>query len=141
MTDMAWLTQLLERNDDLTRAAESFTTRLEEQGQLTKAADVVFRCQSRCLLLAVYRTKGGVVVYLPAYKLSPAANAEHSTAAGRAENTTDGDRRWRAHSFFLEQAFGMMLLNCDHLLQHVLTGEEILDALASGTRLRVVPRS
>lgn len=57
---------------------------------------VVYRCPKRCLLLLVWDAPEGTLVYRPAYTLSRRLNADTSTAEGRAANTADGERRWKA---------------------------------------------
>jgi hypothetical protein len=83
------------------------------------------------LLADVLRLPQGVVVHTPAYKLSPAVNEASSSEGGRARNTRDGDRRWSARTFFIEDCANVTL-NCDHIHQHVLELAEIAEHTAAG---------
>lgn len=99
----------------------------------------VWRCKRRgCLLLHVWDAPEGTVWYRPAYKLSPGLNLENSNAAGRANNTLDGDRRWKANlaPFDHVRMFdpnGGISLECDHV-HHYLTARKMIWAVDSATR-------
>jgi hypothetical protein len=99
-----------------------------------------YRCQARrCLLLIVWQTPGCRVFYQPPYRLAPGYNAEHSNDAGRAHNTLDGDRIWKAQAGVLDHRYRRipgatigLELHCGHVSQ-VVPGHEVVDDAESAT--------
>lgn len=120
-------------SDERRKLAQEFYGALERHKQTTKRADVTYRCRRGCLLATVYQTAQGVVVHLPRHKYSPAYNEAVSNKDGRAKNTEDGGRRWKAQTYFLDQAVNASV-SCDHLLPHVLANERIENDLRMKTR-------
>lgn len=125
------LSDLAAASRERTAAAEAFVAMLARHGQVNTRADVVYRCTHRCALARIYSTNAGVIVHRSRYKLSPKINEASSSASGRTKNTEDGDRRWRATTYFLDQA-GNVTLDCDHLRQMVLD----VDTVAADARAR-----
>ena len=125
------LTRLAALSAERTAAAEAFVAMLARHGQVNARADVVYRCTHRCALARIYSTNAGVIVHRSRYKLSPKINEASSSPSGRTKNTEDGDRRWRATTYFLDQA-GNVTLDCDHLRQKVLD----VDTVAADARAR-----
>lgn len=121
---------------DRSDLADKTYAALEATGRLAKQRALTYRCPSRCLLLEVIPTRLGLLLHVPRYKLSPRLNAEASSAAGRAKNTEDGDRHWKARSFFEDTALGLSV-SCDHVRSVVVGLEDIhadLDAGATEVR-------
>jgi len=101
---------------------------LRSKGELGSHRILSYRCPSRCLLVDVLNLPQGVIFHVPAYKLSPQVNDAASSPEGRAKNTSDGQRRWKAHTFFQEDCVNVSL-NCDHVRQVVLEKVDIQKAL------------
>lgn len=133
-----FLYQVFRRPDELAGLADAFYAMLKARGQLRSHRLLTYRCQRRCLLLDVLRTSHGVIVHQPRYKLSPEVNEQTSSPDGRTNNTEDGDRRWRGHTFPVEFAINFVL-NCDHVNQHVLDRDQV-QADVDATRREVVVR-
>ncbi len=88
---------------------------MKTSGTLAKRATLIYRCQTRsCPMLYVFVTAGERFVHQPRYKLSDEVNQTESVEAARAKHTVDGDRRWKADTFALAQAAGVLRLECDH---------------------------
>jgi hypothetical protein len=97
-----------------------------------------YRCPSRCLLAEILKTpEGDTIVHTPGYKLSPTLNAATSSASGRAKNTRDGNRKWKARTFFTVDSSNISL-NCDHIRQQILALAELDAGLASGHAEKIV---
>lgn len=109
-----------------------FVEMLKRTGKAQSHRALVYRCPRRDALLEVYRTPRGAILYFPAYKQSRRVNDESSSPEGRAANTVDGDRRWKAHAGMLHTGFSYPL-KCDHALDGVIDGEQIEADLAAGT--------
>ncbi|MFQ6483773.1 hypothetical protein [Brachybacterium epidermidis] len=122
----------LERDEEM---ALAWVESLRRRGDASKHRAVAFRCRKGCSMLEVYPTPRGVIVYRPRYRLSPTRNAEQSSAEGRAANTEDGDRRWKAHAGFLptEWEGWTMPLACDHA-ELSISADAISTAVADGKR-------
>lgn len=96
----------------------------------------VWRCRKRgCLLLLVWDAPEGAIWFRPAYKLSRGLNLESSNPAGRANNTADGDRHWKANLAPFDQvrsyaAEGGISLECDHVHRYT-TRDELVGAVDS----------
>lgn len=116
-------------------AALSWVESLRRRGDAAKHRAVAFRCRKGCSMLEVYPTPRGVIVYQPRYRLSPTRNAEQSSPEGRAANTEDGDRRWKAHAGFLptEWEGWTMPLACDHA-ELSISADALSTAVADGKR-------
>lgn len=123
MTEMT-ISDALARLDARTDEANAFYAMLKKRGSLKAHRAVVYRCAKRCLLVDVLTTTQGIILHVPAYKLSPIVNLESSSASGREVNTTDGDRRWKAHTFPIAAAVNVTC-TCDHVRQFVLDVETI----------------
>lgn len=92
----------------------------------------VFQCSRGDVLLYCYTTPLGVILYRPRYRFSPRINEQGSSEDGRAQNTIDGDRRWRENAFILpESELWSMWLNCDHVLRHQITYAEVKHAVTN----------
>ncbi|MGP5599923.1 hypothetical protein ACTXPG_14195 [Glutamicibacter arilaitensis] len=110
-----------------------------------KPRRLTYRCESHhCMLLDVVDAGPlGVVLHIPQYKYSNKANDERSSESGRKANTVDGDRRWKAHTFYLEQSaltweddmIAGQSLSCNHVLDYTLNGKEFQDDLGSSKEL------
>lgn len=101
------------------------------------AAVLTYKCAAReCLLILVWRTPLGLAFIHPAYKLARGRNEELSNAAGRAANTSDGVRHWRAYGGLLDDLDGwedtFMNLVCDHVNINV-SSETLLAEARSAT--------
>ena len=122
----------LERDEEM---ALAWVESLRRRGEAAQHRAVTFRCSRGCSMLEVYPTPRGIVIYRPRYRLSPERNAAQSNAEGRAANTEDGNRRWKAHAGFLPTGWEgwTMPLACDHSEGGV-TPDEITSAVASGKR-------
>lgn len=131
--------EALARLDARTDEANAFYVMLKRRGSLKDHRAVSYRCPKRCLLVDVLTTAGGLIVHVPAYKLSPVVNEQSSSESGRATNTTDGDRRWKAHTFPVSAAINVTC-TCDHLRNFVLDVSTI-EADASARRGEVVINS
>lgn len=122
-----------EHQDEL---ALAWVESVRKRGTASQQRALVYRCKARgCSLLELYRSPDGLIVYRPRYKLSPAQNAEFSNASGRAANTEDGDRHWKASGGFLRESWeGWMIEGiCDHHRSHI-TLEAILGDLKAKRR-------
>lgn len=111
------LSQRLRALEEKRQLAEKF---VQYQRKRKRKPNVCYRCRVKgCLLLWVTTVSEGgeleIVCYQPGYKLSVDKNSEFSTEAGRRANTKDGDRHWKAQTFFLRQAAGALHLACDHI--------------------------
>lgn len=101
--------------------ADELYRALESSGRLSKLRRLTYRCRAgRCLLLDAVETPLGIVVHQPPHKRSPALNEASSTPAGRTVNTSDGDRRWTAQTYWfatsaLARIPGATFLICDHV--------------------------
>ena len=128
---------LLNDREERSRAGAAAYEALKRTGKLSSHRVLSYRCPRRCLLLDVmeFPEPVGLTFHLPRYRLSPALNAETSSAEGRAKNTEDGDRRWKSHTS--AETFAVAL-NCDHL-HHISVRRERLQAdLERGPRGRVI---
>lgn len=98
---------------------------LNDPSRLRDLPRLQIRCHvARCLLLdAIDLGEGRVLLHQQRYKLSPTRNEARSSAAGRARNTEDGDRRWHARTYWidtsalaLDDSAGATLgMQCDHM--------------------------
>lgn len=85
----------------------------------------IWRCKQRgCTLLLVWDAPEGTLWLRPAYKLSHGLNIESSSEAGRANNTLDGDRHWKANVAPFDQVRGYdpgggLSLECRHVHRYV----------------------
>ncbi|CAN5322976.1 hypothetical protein BH11ACT1_BH11ACT1_18180 [soil metagenome] len=132
--------ELLRQADARTAAAEAFYAMLERQGQLASHRVLTYRCARRCLLAEVLRTTSGLVIHHDRYKMSPTRNETSSSASGRRVNTEDGDRRWKARTYFITEAANLTV-SCDHIANRTIEIRDVLAALESGTSEVVVRRS
>ncbi len=124
--------QMWQDGRDRTELAAAFYVMLGQRGQIRSHRVLAYRCRSRCLLVDVLNTKHGLIVHLPRYKLSPAQNEASSTSSGRAANTEDGNRRWKAHTFFEADAVNVAV-TCDHIVHKLIDLDAIRSAIESDT--------
>lgn len=131
---------LIDRMDDRQQQAESiYAALLTNERTRKKARTLVYRCpnRKRCALAEVYASPAGVLIHHPTYKLSPDLNEQESSADGRAVNTTDGDRRWKVRTYFLEAAANLTL-NCDHVRGIIIEREHVLRHIKDGITTHIV---
>jgi hypothetical protein len=114
MTDDNPLAQARDEARQRSAIASAAYQALKSTGALSSHRLIAYRCPRRCLLLDVINIPQGVILHRPSYKLSPSLNESSSNEAGRASNTTDGDRRWRQNTGFVSE-WGNVPLNCDHV--------------------------
>lgn len=86
------------------------------------------RC--RHVLAEVYKLNEGLLVHQPVYKLSGPVNQQESVAAGRENNTLDGDNTWKKQVYFIEQ--GYPNLQCSHIHDYRLDPERIKQDVVDG---------
>ena len=131
------LSEMIAHQDEIQRLAAAAYDATRKLGKLSSHRLLSYRCPRRCLLLDVaqFPAPVGVVLHTPGYKRSPTVNEATSTAAGRAANTVDGDRRWKAHTFLPEQAINVTLA-CDHV-ESVLLDLETVQADLDARRREV----
>lgn len=115
------------RNELATKYYES----LEKRGRVNAHVVMTYRCEHRCALARVIGTKQGFIVHVSRYKTSPKITETATSESGRRANTEDGNRRWKGHTFFLDDAFSIPV-SCDHLRNHVLEIAEIKDDIRQG---------
>ena len=132
--EMARIWELLGREETLVRHAFEAAGRK----RIEAATVATFHCRAKrsCTVLTVWRTPQGLMFYRPRHRTSPAVTAAESSASGRAKNTEDGDGRWRAKTYFLDQAANVTL-DCDHLRQRILDVDTV-DADAHARRGLVI---
>lgn len=118
------LTDQLRASRERSDIAAAVYRALRSKGELSSHRILSYRCPSRCLLVDVLNLPQGVIFHVPAYKLSPQVNDAASSPEGRAKNTSDGQRRWNAHTFFQEDCVNVSL-SCDHVRQVVLDKADI----------------
>ncbi|WIY82576.1 hypothetical protein [Propionimicrobium sp. PCR01-08-3] len=125
--------------DERTARAEQAYAVLEKEGQALKRADVQYRCPNRrgCILATVYRTSEGVLIHTNPYKFSPSVNTQSSNESGRARSTVDGDRHWKARTFFLDQGMNIQV-TCDHLTARVRTNKQIEQDLKARKKVVII---
>lgn len=105
--------------DDNGVQALAYYQALKKARRLKDVLMAEYRCSDGCLLLHLFQTPAGTAFYAPRYRLSPGVNAESSNESGRAANTEDGERKWKAHANLVSAAANFPL-NCDHVLNHVI---------------------
>lgn len=115
---------------------EDLYTALTSPSRATKHRRMTYRCAShQCLLLdAIDAGPLGIVLHQSQYKYSETVNLAQSSAEGRAKNTVDGNRKWKARTYDIEQSalakkFAgeqqmLLALSCDHVLSYQLTNNE-----------------
>lgn len=80
-----------------------------------RRATLIYQCATRkCPLLYVFSSNGRSFAHQPRYKLSDAVNQRETVAEARDKHTVDGERRWKAETFPLALADGLLSLECDH---------------------------
>lgn len=95
---------------------------------------LTYRCyrKQRCAVMHVIDLPHGRVFGFPRYKTSEAVTQATSSEAGRANNTEDGDHRWKSHASFVPRVVSDATLACDHLNGVVLDAAAIEEDLATG---------
>ena len=78
----------------------------------------------------VYRGHRCRHVLAEVYKLSGPVNQQESVAAGRENNTLDGDNTWKKQVYFIEQ--GYPNLQCSHIHDYRLDPERIKQDVVDG---------
>ena len=127
--------------------AEALYRALLNGKQLTKQRRLTYRCHAhRDLLLDAVETPVGVLIHHPVYKNSPDLNERTSSPSGRAANTRDGDRHWKARTVWFHehalswpddpQAPNPQILGvewkCDHITGLTMRAYEFQDDWAAG---------
>jgi hypothetical protein len=128
------------RRDDL---ALSWVTSLHDRGLAAKQRAVTFRCGSGkgCAVLEVYPTPQGTVLYRPRRRMSREMSLERSNAAGRTQQTEDGERRYISDAGWLDSDPETTYnVGCNHL-DYDLTAERIETAIRSDERTIILPES
>ena len=84
------------------KEAQNLWELLRREGKVRCLPHVEYRCRAeKCLLLGAYDINGEVLIHQREYKYSPAKNEACSNAAGRAKHTTDNNRHWRGHTYWI----------------------------------------
>lgn len=138
-TGPEFLRRVRDEADQRTALASAAYEALKGAGRLRAHRLLTYRCARRCLLVDVLNFPQGVVFHTPGYKLSPSVNTDTSNASGRAKNTIDGARRWKAHTYFAQECVNVTA-NCDHVQNLVLEKDEIQADLDAGHAEVVLPR-
>jgi len=111
---------------------------LKATGRLRDQRIISYHCTTRhCLLLDVIQIPDQVVIHQPPYRLSPAVNTSTSNASGRAANTIDGERRWKAQTYDPSSAVNFTL-TCDHLHQVVVDKADVQADIDAGHAAMIV---
>ncbi|WP_137875255.1 hypothetical protein [Rhodococcus sp. Q] len=106
-------------------------------GAVAERAAVTYRFRRcRCAVLHVIEAPNGVILGFPRYKAAPAANLDDSNESGRANNTEDGNRRWRRHAAYFVADLPFEA-RCDHS-RKMLNTNEIRDSIRPGKKGRTV---
>ena len=127
--------------------AGAFVAMLRRERKRSSHLALTYRCKTRrCVLLELYRTKQGLVVRYPPYKLSRRVNTETSSEGGRAKNTSDGDRHWVEQVGFFPEVgdvagdrYIALPMNCDHV-RSTIRPRTVLDDLERGDTEVAFPR-
>lgn len=136
MTDSDLFAAWRER-DERARLGQAAYEAMKATGRLKHHRMLTYRCKTRgCVLLDVLQLPApvGMVFYQPNYKLSRSVNEAQSTPEGRARNTVDGDRRWKARAQVDGTPINYSLV-CDHLNNIALPTERVGDDLAAGRKV------
>ncbi|UTX33742.1 hypothetical protein NNL26_06985 [Micrococcus luteus] len=114
--------------------AETIYRALTSTRRIGELRRLTYRCHAqRCLLLDAAEVPAmGLLLHVKGYKNSRTVNEATSVAEARAARTTDGNRHWRAQSFWgVESSLSRpdireasLYLNCDHVLRHDLTAQQ-----------------
>lgn len=123
------LRHLFAASEERSAQADDVYRALKKTKRLSKQRSVTYLCGNghRCRLLDVVQTPTGLLLHVPRYKLSPGVNEESSNESGRAANTEDGDRHWRGHSFYADEAADLLTLTCDHVRDTIAVADVIKD--------------
>ncbi|SFV21325.1 hypothetical protein [Micrococcus terreus] len=128
------LTEVLGSMDDRQEQAEAVFAALRSNDRTRKRArTLTYRCPNtrRCALAEVYSSPVGVLIHHPHFKMSPKLNAATSSEEGRRANTLDGDRHWKARTYFLEAALNLTL-SCDHIHDALIDREQVTRDIKAG---------
>lgn len=134
--------QLVAGTERRRREVRAYLASLESSGALSKRAVVQYRCRSGrgCDLGRLVSSPMGLILALPAFRLSPERNASTSVES-RASHTSDGDRRWQPNSDVLPSGGVEPLLRCDHVDAYPVTAEQMhRDAETRPPRPILIPR-
>lgn len=126
-----WLRAAKDESTRKTKLATEFYNMLKKHGKLKAHRVVTYFCPNRCRLADVLDTKQGLIIHSPGYKLSPRINEGTTNASGRAANTIDGNRRWKAHTYFIDQAANITC-SCDHVRAAILEIDRVRTDVAAG---------
>ena len=118
-------------------AARAFYEMLHRRGELKSHRVLTYRCPQRCLLLDVLQTSQGLLVHSARYKLSATVNESSSSPSGRLNNTEDGGRHWKAHTFPIDLAVNLTA-NCDHVRGLVIEVDTVRADVAAARREVIV---
>lgn len=124
------------------REVRAYLAMLEGVGALSRKTVVQYRCRSGrgCDLGRLVSSPMGLILALPAFRLSPERNASTSSGS-RATRTSDGDRRWQPNSDVLPSGGVEPLLRCDHVDAFPVTAEQMhRDAETRPRRPILIPR-
>lgn len=131
--DVSAMTAAIQAGSDRRRLAPSLYSALRNSSRYSSVRKLAFRCwPHRCLLLEAVDTPEGIILHQPPFKQSEAENEARSSAAARARstNTSDGNRHWKARTYFIDSAAlgppdtGGILVRCDHVLDQLVSGIE-----------------
>ena len=115
---------------------EDLYVALTSPGRASQHRRMTYRCaEHHCLLLdAVDAGPLGIVLHQKQYKYSEQENQARSNTAGRLRNTVDGNRKWKARSYnidqsaltrkFVDDELMTLSVSCDHVLSYALTNKE-----------------
>lgn len=147
MTERDPIREFFEQYAAQQELAGEFIAMLKRDGKRSSHLALTYRCKTRrCMLMELYRTRQGLVVRYPPYKLSPRVNAETSSEGGRKNNTSDGDRHWVEQVGFFPEvgdvAGGQYIalpMNCDHV-RSTIRPAAVLEDLERGDTTITFPK-
>jgi len=136
VTDIADPLGVLQMARDNEQAARAYAA-LQTSGKLRDHRMITYRCKRGCLLFDLVHVSAQMVAHHPRYRLSPRLNASTSSESGRAANTVDGDRRWKAQTYDVRYALNFTLA-CDHMRSIILERSDVQDDMDAGHAAMVV---
>lgn len=134
-----WLADLVTEHDERNLAAERAYDALKATGQLRSHIRLTYRAaKCRCTILEVlsFPEPVGWVIHSPRYRLAPARNAATSSESGRANNTEDGDNRWKRH-IYAHINGPNHAANCAHLTTNIDTARIEADLTAGRSEVLI----
>lgn len=135
----AQLRALFHASEARSAQADEIYEAMKATGRLSKQRALAYYCRNRrrCLLLDVVPVPSGFILHTPRYKLSPRVNEEASSESGRRANTEDGERHWRGHSFYADQAADHLTMTCDHVRTVIAVADILADLERRATEVRI----